>query len=360
LPFFEKRRRRRRNHAGGEGRRASSGRKSARAHANASIAAEPESAIEDASDLSELTLDPGALRRAEWVARLERWSDRPLTILAVALIPLLLAPFLFGLSADADAALLEAVYTIWAVFAVMLATAVIVSPDRIGYLRRHWVDVLLVVIPMLGPLRAGRAIHLIWAVAAAGRVLEGSRRVVARRGTGFVLLGASLVVSVAAGLIVSVERDDPHATIRSYGDGLWWAMTTFATVGYGDKYPVTAAGRGIAVALMLLGIAAFGLVTANLAAFFVEEQDDLAKSQLLDMDERLRRMEDILIDTRDHPAPVTILRRGSRKVASRVGKLRKRNRRRAPRAAAMNGNAAAAAVVANGAADSGGRLQAAD
>ena len=61
-----------------------------------------------------------------------------MTILAVALIPMLLAPFLFALPAETDAALLEAVYTIWAVFAVVLAAAVIVSPDRLGYLRRHW------------------------------------------------------------------------------------------------------------------------------------------------------------------------------------------------------------------------------
>jgi hypothetical protein len=68
-------------------------------------------------------------------------------------------------------------------------------------------------------------------------------------------------------------------------------MTTVTTVGYGDKYPMTAAGRGIAVALMLVGIAAFGLVTANLAALFVEEQEDEVKTRLREVNERLIRVQ---------------------------------------------------------------------
>jgi voltage-gated potassium channel len=262
------------------------------------------------------------------MVRLERWTDRPLTMLAVLLVPLLLAPFLLELSAAADAALLDLDYVIWGVFAVSFAAAVIITPDRRGYLRRHWLDLLLVIVPLLAPLRAARALRLVWAVGAAGRVLEGGRRHFIRRGTGFLLLGASLVVAVAAGLIVAVERDDPNSTIRSYGDGLWWAMTTFATVGYGDKYPVTAAGRGIAVALMLLGIAAFGVVTANLAALFVEEQEDEAKARLLQLDERLGRIETAVMRPRRDPATLALIRRRVRKATNAKSRIQRRGRRR--------------------------------
>jgi voltage-gated potassium channel len=232
--------------------------------------------------------------RDVWIARLERWSDRPLTVLALLLIPLLLAPYLIDLTAEESSVLLDADYLIWGLFALALVVPLIIRPDRITYLRQHWVDALLVVIPVFGPLRAARAVRLVWVMGAVVRGLEGSRRLLIKKGTEFVLMGASLVVVVAAGLIVVVERDDPHATIRSYGDGLWWAMTTMATVGYGDKFPVTAAGRGIAVALMLLGIAAFGLVTANMAALFMGDQEDEAKTQLNNMDERLRRIESVM------------------------------------------------------------------
>jgi voltage-gated potassium channel len=230
-------------------------------------------------------------RRREWLGRLERWTDRPLTALALLLVPLLLIPFVIDLSPEVESALLIADYMIWAVFAADLVVKLLVAPDRTRYLRRHWIDVLLVVLPMLRPLRAMRILRLLWVVGSATRVLEGSRRFFARRGTGFLLLGAVVVVLVAAGLVVAVERDDPNTSIQSFGDGLWWAITTVTTVGYGDKYPLTAAGRGIAVALMLVGIAAFGLITANLAALFVEEQDDEVETRLREVNDRLIRVE---------------------------------------------------------------------
>jgi hypothetical protein len=118
----------------------------------------------------------------------------------------------------------EADGIIWAVFAGALLAALLVSPDRPRYLRRHWFDLLLVIVPLVGFVRAARAFRLVWALGAGLRVLYGSRRWLVRRGTSFLLLGVSLVVVVAAGLIVAVERDDPHATIHTYGDGLWWAL----------------------------------------------------------------------------------------------------------------------------------------
>jgi voltage-gated potassium channel len=58
--------------------------------------------------------------------------------------------------------------------------------------------------------------------------------------------------------------------IDDYGTALWWAMATVTTVGYGDTVPTTPEGRGVAVLLMLVGIAFFSWVTANIAAFLVE------------------------------------------------------------------------------------------
>jgi voltage-gated potassium channel len=256
--------------------------------------------------------------RAHWAVLLERATDHPLTLLALVLLPLLLAPFLVTLSPGLAEVLGKADGIIWAVFAGTLLAALLVSPDRSRYLRRHWLDLLLVVVPLVGLVRAARALRLVWALGAAVRVLHGSRRLLVRRGTSFLLLGVSLVVVVAAGLIVAVERDDPHATIHTYGDGLWWALTTIATVGYGDKYPVTAEGRGLAVALMLVGIAAFGVLTAELVALFAGEPDDTANRQLLEVDARLGRIEDALLPMQ---------RRYTRKAAQARSRNRRRKRR---------------------------------
>ena len=66
-----------------------------------------------------------------------------------------------------------------------------------------------------------------------------------------------------------VEKDG-NGAINSYGDAAWWAVTT---VGYGDIAPVTVEGRLIAAVLMVTGIAAFGVVTANIAGAMITKRD---------------------------------------------------------------------------------------
>ena len=62
-------------------------------------------------------------------------------------------------------------------------------------------------------------------------------------------------------------------SVESYPDGVWLAFTTIATVGYGDIVPSTAASKVFAVFIVLLGYAIFSIVTANIAALFVGEEE---------------------------------------------------------------------------------------
>ncbi len=76
-----------------------------------------------------------------------------------------------------------------------------------------------------------------------------------------------------AGLKVYFERHAVGPTaIHSYGDALWWAVVTVTTVGYGDKIPMTGAGRVLATGLMLTGIGLVGALTATVASLFVQQQ----------------------------------------------------------------------------------------
>lgn len=72
----------------------------------------------------------------------------------------------------------------------------------------------------------------------------------------------------------------------------WWAVTTITTVGYGDRFPMSSAGHAGAVVLMIAGIAMFGVITATIAAYFVEQktEEDVA-SRLDQIMERLDRIE---------------------------------------------------------------------
>ncbi len=237
-------------------------------------------------------------QRAVWLARLERWTAWPLNALALALVPILLAPYLLSLSNDTQALLLNLDYLIWGVFAADLALKLAVAPHRGRSIRAHWADVVLIALPMLRPLRVVRSLRTVRVLragragVAAMRGLIGIRRALARRGVQYTALSALVIVVAAGSLVTALERDAPDTSIRSLPDGLWWAATTVTTVGYGDTYPKTAAGRGVAVALMVLGIALFGVLTANLAALLVEDKEDDVLAQLREVNERLRRLEE--------------------------------------------------------------------
>jgi voltage-gated potassium channel len=90
-----------------------------------------------------------------------------------------------------------------------------------------------------------------------------------------VLLASIFVAYISAVQITITERAVEGSNIKNFGDGLWWAITTVTTVGYGDRYPTTTEGRLLAVALMIMGISLMGVITASVAAWFVKMgQDD--------------------------------------------------------------------------------------
>lgn len=163
-----------------------------------------------------------------------------------------------------------------------------VARDRRAWLRRNWVDVVIVVVvafPLLRLLRFQRfipvlrSVRLVRIAAILGEGLRAHLRTYGRGNVQGILMAGVIVILVGAVLIRSVEEGAVEANIRSVGDGLWWAVSTVTTVGYGDKYPTTGAGRLLAAGLMILGIGLFGILTASLSSFFVAEsrQSDVAR-----------------------------------------------------------------------------------
>jgi voltage-gated potassium channel len=123
---------------------------------------------------------------------------------------------------------------------------------------------LILLLPMARPLRALRMIAMISALNR--RMCGGFRGKVAV----YVMATMLLVGTVASLAVLDAERYAPHATITTFGDAVWWTLSTIATVGYGDLYPVTTEGRVVASTLMISGIALLGVVTGPFATWFVD------------------------------------------------------------------------------------------
>ena len=158
-------------------------------------------------------------------------------------------------------------------FLFLLATA----PDRLKYLRTWgWID-LVSSIPVVGPLRVGRAVRLVRIL----RVLRGVRsarqilQIVAAKRSQSAFLAAvasGFVLIVSSSIAVMQFERAPNSNIRTGADAMWWAITTMSTVGYGDFYPVTTEGRIVAVCLMVGGVVIFGTFSALVTAWFLEER----------------------------------------------------------------------------------------
>ncbi|MCU1513592.1 MAG: ion transporter, partial [Microbacteriaceae bacterium] len=152
----------------------------------------------------------------------------------------------------------------WGVFVIDYIVNLVLAKPRWRWFYRHLLDLAIVALPLLRPLRLLRLVTLLRALQQiAGSALRG--RVVV-----YVAGAASLLIFVAALAELDQERHAPGASITTFASGLWWAVVTITTVGYGDLYPVTDVGRLIAVAVMLGGIALIGVVTATLASWIVE------------------------------------------------------------------------------------------
>jgi len=95
-----------------------------------------------------------------------------------------------------------------------------------------------------------------------------------------VALGFFLILLVmASALMYFAEHDAQPKAFSSIPAAMWWAVVTMTTLGYGDVYPVTVAGRILAGITALLGIAAFALPTSILGAGFLAELDGAAKRE---------------------------------------------------------------------------------
>lgn len=225
----------------------------------------------------------------------ERVSGRVLTAAAVVFLLAWAWPVLDpGLDPRVVLACRVVLGTVWALFVVDYVVRLLRAEDRRAFVARHLLDLVVLVFPVFRQLELLRLVALVLVVnRRASADLRG--RVAVHLAGGALLLG--LVGSLA---VLDAERGAPGASITSFGEAVWWTVTTMSTVGYGDLYPVTVLGRGVAVVLMLAGVAVLGLVTALLASWLVEAvavragrdlsaEVSALRAQVAELSEQLRR-----------------------------------------------------------------------
>jgi voltage-gated potassium channel len=208
-----------------------------------------------------------------------------MTIMSLVIMVSLLLPF------DEQTIILLRWYdnAICVIFLVDFALEMRRAPSKRGYFIHHrgWLD-LLGSIPSFGFFEATALLRLA-RLSRLARVMRLLRQhdsndmvkdVLRNRAQYAVLitvLAAFLVIVSGSIVVLEAESRTPGANITTGGDALWWAIVTITTVGYGDKYPITAVGRSAAVFVMVTGIGIIGSLASIMASFLVAPPPSVAE-----------------------------------------------------------------------------------
>jgi voltage-gated potassium channel len=182
-------------------------------------------------------------------------------------------------------------WAIWLAFVVELAVMLKVVPNRRRWLREHPLEVAVVLVtpPFLpSSLEAARVFRLLRLIVLL-RAAFIARRLFSLEGIRDAAVLALLTVLGGGAAFAAVES---HQDLSAW-DGVWWAITTVTTVGYGDIGPHTDAGRVIALAVMVVGIGFVALITAAAAERFMRrgEREDELQRRLDEISARLVAIE---------------------------------------------------------------------
>lgn len=198
-------------------------------------------------------------------------------ILVVSLVSLLVVAALLLVPLDAETARLLILIDFIAcgVFFCDFLYSLATAQDRWRYLRTWgWVD-LLASVPAVDALRFARGFRVLRIIRLL-RVIRSVRELVYifkhyRRRSAVAALGLALFLSVTLGsiLVLHFEHAAEGSNITTGNEALWWAWVTMTTVGYGDRTPITAGGRMVAVVMMTVGIGCFSTLSGLVASWLL-------------------------------------------------------------------------------------------
>jgi voltage-gated potassium channel len=172
------------------------------------------------------------------------------------------------------------VWAIWGVFVLDFAAKLVVAPSAARFLRRHWLAVLMLLVPTLRILRFGALLRL-------GRVLPAARVVsTSYRATGVArqllqsrtaYMGGIAGVTVLAAAQLAWLAERGRETFPSFGDALIWAATSVVAL-QGDPVPETRLGRLVMLGGFAVGLVLVAALAGTVGAYLLEERREQAET----------------------------------------------------------------------------------
>ena len=201
-------------------------------------------------------------------------------------------------------------WAVWAIFLLEYIVMVAISPRRIQYVKRNPLNLVVIVLsyphlPLIFGLvrlaRLTRFVRLLRLVSVTARAVQALRTILWRRGV-VCVAAISIFIILAGGAELTLL--EPQTVRGGFADGVWWAIVTASTVGYGDIAPTTIWGRLIAVLLMLSGVGLISTLAASITAYFLGQEESAALTELKDRTIRIENLLSALLADRLSPVGI--------------------------------------------------------
>ena len=226
--------------------------------------------------------------KPSFVKTLPRKLERPMLLLSFVWFLVIITELVNGTSP----LLLSLGTVLWVSFVIYFSLRLAIVPSRVTFLKRNWLFVLAILVPVLRlvpylqsyplarALTATFGMQVIWMFASADQGLRALRRTVGRRGTGYVLTMTMVVILAGGAGMLHFEKDSPDPQgIHSYPTALWWVAMQITNIGSGYR-PVTVGGHMLCLGISIFAVAMFGYLTALFAAFFIGRDAADPKSEI--------------------------------------------------------------------------------
>lgn len=195
--------------------------------------------------------------------RIAKRFELPVTVAALLVIPvLILQQEDRGTTVNLIGDVLD--WLSWGAFATEAVVMLSIVPDRREWLRRHFLEVAIVVLtpPFIGAFKSIRLLkllRLLWLF----RLAPLARRLFTTAGVKSAALLVALTAVAGGAAFAELEKG------QSTANGVYWAVTTMTTVGYGDPQPTNTSTKILAVVVMLVGIGFVAVLTGAIAQRFL-------------------------------------------------------------------------------------------